>query len=109
MNSVNKFVICGWGIEFGRYYCGGAPARFIPDGHGGTEQPAVPVSWFWGFGVHYRTRWNKTIPPTKECPWVWARRWWYGKEHPVKTVAGLLLARTYLDGVAEFMNKEWNQ
>jgi hypothetical protein len=93
MNRIVKFVIYGWGIEFGKYYCGGAPAGirrcWIEGGllvHGQwvfADCPAVPLSWSWGVGIHYRTRWDKVVKPTKECSWVWCRRWWYGKEHQV--------------------------
>ena len=112
MNGIFKLVIFGRGIEFGRYYCGGAPARVVPkwkDGYflGVEEHPAVPVSWSWGFGIHWRS--PAKSDEMNQGHWWWRCRYWYGKEHRVQTVAEYILAKSYLDGVAEVMNREWNQ
>ena len=94
---MTKLVLFGWGIEFGRYYCGGAPEGVRPtwiDGFWSPQyQPAVPVSWSYGFGIHYRTY------HTDE--WGWRRRWWYGvwRLATIENVSSDKQGRAYLDAM----------
>jgi hypothetical protein len=75
MNNVIKLVVCGWGVEFGRYFCGGAPG--------------VPVIYYWGVGLHWRTCWDKEIAGN----WVWRVRYWYSAYQHVPTFAEEVLYR----------------
>lgn len=76
MNGILKLVLFGWGIEFGKYFTGGAPERW--DYEMDDVLPAVPVHWSYGFGVHYRARYGAT-------PQGWYRKWWYGKSHDLNS------------------------
>lgn len=73
-NSLVTLVLFGWGIEFGKYYCGGAPDRW----ENGYFRPAVPVTWSYGFGIHFRAPWVLySERDSYTGPWGWHRRWWY--------------------------------
>jgi hypothetical protein len=105
MDGICKLVILGWGVEFGKYYCGGAPARKTPKWINGLlhieELPAVPVSWSYGFGIHWRS-------PAKDDEmdrghW-WRCRYFYGKNHECNSGPA---RAAYLDGVMEKMSKDW--
>jgi hypothetical protein len=95
-----ELVIFGWGIEFGRYFCGGAPERW--DDELQEILPPVPVSWSWGLGVHYRAPW--VCRAEGRCnPWGWHRRWWNGKDHEctLDTLSKSAAGRDYFDRVLE--------
>jgi hypothetical protein len=94
-----KLVLFGWGVEFGKYYCGGAPAKPArPDHHGGMYDavPAVPCTWSWGLGVYWRTYHRKPWPDrsidyrgidaTCCAGWWWHSRWFYSAyQYPANT------------------------
>jgi hypothetical protein len=60
-----KLVLWGWGFEFGRYFCGGAPA--------------VPVIWQWYLGVHYH--WFRPKGCGGGRIWWFSRNFYFGKPH----------------------------
>ena len=83
MNERIKLVLWGWGFEAGRYFCGGALERRVPVWMNKlfsiTTVPAVPVTWQWYFGVHWR--WLRPKGCGGGRIWWFSRNFYFGKPH----------------------------